>query len=81
MSNRRNRSNTPLLPFYVIKAAAEGDAEAIEAVLKHFEGYIAAMATKRLFDEYGNSYLCVDESIRADLNGKLVQGITKFKLA
>ena len=35
-----------LLPYHIIAAAASGDVEAINKVLKHYEGYIAALATK-----------------------------------
>ena len=38
MYKSRNEEN--LLPFYIIKAASEGDVSAINAVLKHYEGYI-----------------------------------------
>ena len=30
-----------LLPYHIIAAAASGDVEAINVVLKHYEGYIA----------------------------------------
>lgn len=30
-----------LLPYHIIAAAASGDVEAINRVLKHYEGYIA----------------------------------------
>ena len=33
--------NNRLLPLTVIEAAANGDVEAINAVLKHYAGYIA----------------------------------------
>lgn len=77
----KRRSKTAPLPFYVIRAATDGDADAIDAVLKHFEGYIAALSTKWLYDEYGNSYLCVDETLRAELKNKLIQGIQRFEVA
>jgi len=32
-----------LLPYHIIAAAASGDVEAINRVLKHYEGYIAAL--------------------------------------
>ena len=79
MSKRKNRA-TPL-PFYVIAAAVQGDKDAIADVVKHFSGYIAALSTRRLYDEYGNSYMCVDETLRSELTSKLVQGIHKFKVA
>ena len=37
----RNKKSVALLPFPVIAAAAGGDTEAMCAVLKHYEGYIA----------------------------------------
>jgi len=78
MSKRKNKN--PLLPFYVISAAMNGDREAIQAVVKHYEGYIAALAMRRLRDDYGNAYMCVDETLRAELTSKLIQGIHKFKI-
>lgn len=37
--NDNQRTESELLPFHIIKAASEGDVEAINAVLKHYEGY------------------------------------------
>ena len=36
----KSRNEENLLPFHIIKAASEGDVSAINAVLKHYEGYI-----------------------------------------
>lgn len=47
-----------LLPFSVIQKAAGGDVEAINAVLKHYEGYIARLSLRELYDEYGNPHFC-----------------------
>ncbi|MCI8891975.1 MAG: helix-turn-helix domain-containing protein [Eubacterium sp.] len=41
-----------LLPFHIIKAASEGDVEAIHAVLSHYEGYIAKLSTRKMYDEF-----------------------------
>ena len=46
--------NNRLLPLTVIEAAAGGDVEAINAVLKHYAGYIARLSMRELYDEYGN---------------------------
>lgn len=56
-----------LLPLTVIEAAAGGDVEAINAVLKHYAGYIARLSMRELYDEYGNPHLCVDEELRRRL--------------
>lgn len=42
-----------LLPFSVIAAAADGDTKAMCAVLKHYEGYIAALCTRWKTSYYG----------------------------
>jgi hypothetical protein len=70
-----------LIPYPVIVLAAGGDVDAINAVLRHFEGYIAVLATKQLFDEYGCPHLCVDEELRRRLETKLITAILTFDAA
>jgi len=79
--NKPQRKNNALLPYPVIVLAAGGDVDAINAVLKHYEGYIAALSTRQLFDEDGNPYLCVDEDIRRRLETKLITKILTFNAA
>ena len=61
-----------LLPYHIIAAAASGDVEAINEVLKHYEGYIAALSTRRLYD---------DETLRRRLETKLITKILAFEVA
>lgn len=70
-----------LLPYHIIVAAASGDVEAINTVLKHYEGYIAALATRKLYDEYGNPHYCVDETLRRRLETKLITKVLSFNVA
>jgi hypothetical protein len=81
MKNKQSVLNTSLLPFPVIAAAAGGDVDAINAVLKHYEGYIAALSTKRLYDENGIPHLCVDGEMRRRLETKIITKILAFKIA
>lgn len=74
--SRRN-----LLPFPVIAAAAGGSIDAINAVLKHYEGYIAVLSTRRGYDRSGIPFLCVDEELRRRLETKLITKILTFKVA
>jgi len=74
--NSHRRGN--LLPFDVIETAAMGDVEAINAVLKHYEGYIIALSTKRLYDEQGNPYMVVDTEMRRTLETRLIVKIMQF---
>ena len=82
--SRKNTSRKPLyklLPRDTIQAATLGEPDAVAAVLRHYEGYIAKLSTRRLFDEYGTTYLCVDEALRRRLEIKLISGLLTFKAA
>ena len=73
-----NRSNGGLLPFHIIQTAASGDVGAINQVLKHYEGYIIALSTKRLFDERGRPHMVVDNEMRRTLETNLIVKIMMF---
>lgn len=71
----RNLSNAAasLLPYSTIEAAASGNVDAINAVLKHYERYIAALATRTLYDENGVPHLCLDEEKVCRMRTKLIK--------
>ena len=75
------QKNDATISFPVIVAAANGDVDAINAVLKRYEGYIARLSTRRLYDEDGHSYMVVDEEMRRRLETKLITKILEFKIA
>lgn len=77
--NSRNKPRYKLLPHDTIQAAMQGEPDAVAAVLRHYQGYIAKLSTRCLFDEYGDTYLCVDEAIRHRLEIKLIAGILTFQ--
>jgi hypothetical protein len=79
MSKHKTRKNN-LLPFPVIEAAARGEVGAINKVLKHYEGYIITLSTRRLFDEQGNPHYFVDNEIRRTLETKLIVKIMQFDM-
>jgi len=76
MSEKTVRNS--LVPYPVIVSAAGGDVDAIHTVLKHYEGYIAALAARRCFDDSGNPHMRVDEELRRRLEAKLTAAILKF---
>lgn len=81
-----NKSNTQhpksrLLPFPVIVAASGGDIDAINAILKHYEGYILVLSARRLYDEYGNVHMFIDDELRRELETKLIAKILTFNAA
>ena len=81
MKKQKENRQRNLLPFEVIRAASSGNVGAIQVVLKHYEGYIAKLATRKFFDEYRHSYNCVDEALRKRLETKLITKVLDFKIA
>lgn len=79
MERTQNHKHS-LLPFSVIEAASKGNVEAINTVLKHYEAYITALATRCLYDENGGQHLCIDEEKRKRLEIKLITMILNFEI-
>ena len=79
MANRAKAKHN-LLPFPIIAAAINGNVDAINAVVKHYAGYITALSTRQLYDENGMPVLFVDEEMRRRLETKLITRILSFKL-
>ena len=70
-----NYKGIELLPLSVIKAARAGDAEAVERVLRYYEGYINKLCTQTLYDPDGQPHVCVDEYMKHRLENKLIYAI------
>ena len=79
MANRA-KSKHNLLPFPIIAAAITGKVAAINAVVKHYAGYITALSTRQLYNENGMPVLFVDEEMRRRLETKLITRILRYKL-
>ena len=78
MKNAKNN----LLPFDVIQAAASGNEEALNKVIRHYDGYITRLSLRQGYDENGNPRWGVDEAIRRQLENKLIDAIVRrFKVA
>ena len=69
-TEEKSVNNKKLIPFWVIERALEGDIQAINKILKHYEGYIAK------YDIVGEG---VEKAIRvtlkygADKNEKIIK--------
>ena len=59
-----------LLPFETIKEATKGDVDAVEEVLKHYDGYIDNLSRRKMYDEYGQIHYCVDETLKVSALSK-----------
>ena len=77
MNKQRYKS---LLPFSVIALATKGDVEAINAILKHYEGYICKLSARPYCDAFGNVHICVDEEMRRRLETKLITKTLLFDI-
>ena len=64
-----------LLPMPVIEAARAGDAEAVECVLRYYEGYINKLCTRTVYDENGCPHARLDEYMKSRLENKLIRAI------
>lgn len=79
-TEEKSVSNKKLIPLCVIERALEGDIQAINKVLKHYEGYIAKLSIRKMYDEYGSIHYCVDETLRRRLETRLIKTILGFKM-
>ncbi|SOB72640.1 Helix-turn-helix, conjugative transposon-like [Anaerobutyricum hallii] len=81
MEKKNQVKKADLLPFYIIKAASDGDVEAINTVVDHYEGYIIRLSIRKMYDEYGQIHFCIDEILRRHLETKLITKVLDFKIA
>ena len=72
---RRNYKGRELLPLAVSDAAQAGDADAVEQVLRYYEGYINKLCTRTVYDESGCPRACLDEHMKSRLENKLIRAI------
>ena len=79
--SKQKTATSGLLPYPVIVAATHGDVDAINTVLKHYEGYIIVLSMKRVRHDNGDSYFCPDGELRGVLEAKLITAILKFNVA
>lgn len=53
IKTNQSHNHNSLPPYPVIEAATKGNADAMCAIVKHYEGYIAALCTRMAFDDNG----------------------------
>jgi|GEM_PF-257356 len=68
------------LDYEVIERAVNGDLESMHTVIGHYNRYLRELATKKLYDEYGREYRYMDETVRCQLENKLIKSVLKFKI-
>lgn len=78
MSKKANTIES--LPYDVIVDAVKGNADAMNAVIQHYSGYIMSLSTRRYFDAFGICHTRIDEGLRQQLETRLIIATTRFDL-
>ncbi|WP_060206748.1 helix-turn-helix domain-containing protein [Sporosarcina koreensis] len=74
------KTKYPMIPFSLIVKATDGDTEAINYIIKHYKGYLSKRSLRLMKDEYGNSHMIVDETLRGRLETRLITKILAFEI-
>ncbi|MCO0815341.1 helix-turn-helix domain-containing protein [Lactococcus lactis] len=74
------KTKYPVVPFSLIVKATDGDTEAINQIMKHYRGYLTKRSLRRMTDEFGNSHMIVDETLRGRMETKLITKILSFEI-
>lgn len=69
-----------LVRYPVIEAAIQGDVEAVNAIVDHYQGYINSLSIVQITDDKGNRESTVDTYLARTLELHLVTAILKFKI-
>ena len=75
----RDYSSARLLPYSIIQAAKHGDPEALDAVLRYYDGYMNALCQKRSCTPDGQYQVVIDQYMKRRLEIKLITAIVSMK--
>ena len=64
-----------LIPYATIVAAKQGDPDAMNTVLQHFDRYITSYSRRTYTDEHGTQSTFIDEDIKSRIRLKLMMAI------
>lgn len=79
--NENNKTKIPeLLEFPIIIKAISGNSENLEKVKEHYKSYIKKFATKKLFDEHGQTYYYLDEDMFKQIENLFLNEIMNFEV-
>ena len=81
-SDKQNgyKKRPKLLSRKMISTAVHGKEYVIGKVLQYYEIYIDKLASRELYDRYGNIYIYRDPILKTELKNKLIEGILKFRI-
>lgn len=68
------------VPLPVIMAAKDNDPEAVDFVIRHFEGYMLSKSVSTYTDEYGGRHGFTDDDLYYEARNALFAAIRGFQL-
>lgn len=68
------------VPLPVIMAAKDNDPEAVDFVMRHFEGYMLSKSVSTYTDEYGGRHSFTDDDLYYEARNALFAAIRGFQL-
>lgn len=77
--NERKMTMKKRIEFQVMQQAIQGDAIAINEILEYFDHLINKLAMSKVVDQYGRTYLFIDEYKKSRLQTKLIESILKYQ--
>ena len=69
-----------LPPFNALKAASQGNSEAMMEILNHYGDYINRLSIRKYYDGNGQIAYFVDDTLRKRLEIALTLAISKFNI-
>lgn len=68
------------LDIEIVLKGRDGDRESIIKIIEHFKPYLKELATELIVDKYGNKIYYLDETLRTQLENKLIKSVLKFEV-
>lgn len=65
--------------FTTIRMASDGNNEAIEKILEHYNAYISKACLRPFYDECGGVQIVVDRELKGRIQTAITKAILKFE--
>lgn len=66
--------------FNTICSAVDGNENAIEKILQHYDRYISKSSLRPLYDEYGCMFLAVDMELKGRIRAAIIEMVISFQI-
>ena len=82
MKKKTNRQyhKRKLIPYEVIKAAKQGNVEAIGKIIDHYEGYINSVSTGLYIKPNGECEYVIDRQMHDEIVVRIIGALLEFEI-